>query len=90
MATLKITGDHLQPVPFEIPTAAVQPDAQGHCTLMADAAELEGEQLGVETRGGVFQPRLLGPGDGLRHLGRELLRSRQATRSPAILPLRTA
>jgi alpha-L-fucosidase len=51
-AALKITGRDLNPVPFTEAVEPVKPDARGHFTLTAEAAELHGDQLGTETRGG--------------------------------------
>ncbi len=52
-ATLRITGRDLKPVPLVDVVEPVRADAAGVLNLAADAAETKGDQLGVETRGGV-------------------------------------
>jgi alpha-L-fucosidase len=51
-ACLKITGSDLKPVPIPEVAEIVLPDASGTLTLAADAAELHGDQIKVEERGG--------------------------------------
>jgi alpha-L-fucosidase len=51
-AALKITGSGLKPVPLADVVEPIAPDRQGRLILTADAAELHGEQIGQEQRGG--------------------------------------
>lgn len=51
-AALRITGAHLTPAPLLDVVAPVRADAKGNYTLDADGAELHGQQIKVETRGG--------------------------------------
>jgi len=49
---LRITGKKLKPAPIPEVTQTIQPDAAGVLTLDADKAELHGDQVRVEERGG--------------------------------------
>ncbi len=49
---LKISGRDFTAVPVPETTAIVQPDAKGNFTLVAEDAELHGEQITTEERGG--------------------------------------
>jgi alpha-L-fucosidase len=49
---LKITGKNLKPAPIPVVVKVSQPDANGTMTLPAEDAELHGDQLRVEERGG--------------------------------------
>ena len=51
-AGLKITGANLTPVPIPDVVEIVHADTSGLLTLTADAAELHGDQIKVESRGG--------------------------------------
>jgi alpha-L-fucosidase len=50
--SLKIEGDHLKPVVASAEVTAICPDAQGNLILSAEDAELHGDNLQLETRGG--------------------------------------
>ena len=50
---LKIIGTELKPVSFTLPTPAIKPDRRGNVTLKADDADLHGDGIKVEQRGGV-------------------------------------
>jgi alpha-L-fucosidase len=49
---LRISGNGLKPAPVPEESAVVQPDAQGNFTLLAEAAELHGDQVHTEDRDG--------------------------------------
>jgi alpha-L-fucosidase len=49
---LRIQGTDLKPAPIVEETAIVEPDAQGELNLSADAAEIHGDKLNTEDRGG--------------------------------------
>jgi len=49
--SLRITGKHLKPVPLPEPSAAINPNAQGHLIFSATNAELHGTMLQLETQG---------------------------------------
>ena len=49
---LKITGTHLKPVAVAPAAVILTPDTRGNLTLLADDAELHGDQIKVETQGG--------------------------------------
>ena len=49
---LKISGTDLKPAPIAAESTVTQPDAHGDFTLLADAAELHGETVNTEERGG--------------------------------------
>jgi alpha-L-fucosidase len=51
--TLKIIGSDLQPVTLPVTTTLIQPDAQGNFVLSATDAELHGDQIQLETKGGL-------------------------------------
>ncbi len=56
-AALKITGTNLKNIPFATASKlAPAPDAQGNLRLLADDAELHGDQIGTEERDG--QPNI--------------------------------
>jgi alpha-L-fucosidase len=50
---LKITGSNLQPVALPATTMVISPDAAGNLFLSATNAELHGDQLQLETKGGL-------------------------------------
>lgn len=52
-ATLRIAGRDLKPVPLVDVVEPVKADTTGALNLTAESAETHGDQLGVETRGGV-------------------------------------
>ncbi len=49
---LRIGGTGLKPVPVTEEASVVRPDAHGNFTLLAEAAELHGDQVRTEERGG--------------------------------------
>jgi alpha-L-fucosidase len=49
---VRITGTDLKPVKFEIPVEPVKADPQGTIKLIADKAQLHGEQVKTEEKGG--------------------------------------
>jgi alpha-L-fucosidase len=49
---LRITGKSLEPAPLPEVTTLVEPDANGNFTLTADTAELHGDQIKAEDKGG--------------------------------------
>ncbi len=51
-AALKITGSDLKAVPFVVEEEVVKADAKGLLTLSADLAELHGDQIKTEEKGG--------------------------------------
>ena len=51
-AALKITGTVLTNVPFTVTAASLVPDDKGNFKLAAEDADLNGEQIGTEERGG--------------------------------------
>ncbi len=51
-ATLKIEGDRLEAVPFEIPVPPVMADAKGGFTLLPADADIHGNHIQIESRGG--------------------------------------
>jgi alpha-L-fucosidase len=55
-AALKITGTELKNIPFTIPVPALVPDANGNFKLVANDAELHGDQIKTEDHGG--QPNI--------------------------------
>jgi hypothetical protein len=52
-AALRIVGTELKNSPIVSPVAAIGPDAKGNITLTANDAQIEGNGLAVEERGGV-------------------------------------
>jgi alpha-L-fucosidase len=51
--SLKIIGKNLQPTPLKPePAVRIQPDAKGGFLLLAESAEIHGDQLNTEQRGG--------------------------------------
>jgi alpha-L-fucosidase len=55
-AGLKITGANLKNIPFMVPTSVLSCDASGNYKLNADDAEMHGDQINTEDRGG--QPNI--------------------------------